>query len=415
MRSRIFVLTTMLLVLMAGTAGGAAFQTLEQGTDDVGRAMVGTISRNDSAATAWYNPAGMTGLVEPQLQSGAMLIVGKSEFDPDSGTTVPGNDGGNAFVNALVPGGLFYVHPIDEKLSVGISAVAPFVGSLDYSKEWVGRYFVQSFDLAVYAAGPAVGYRLTDQLSIGLQAGVVYAKADIKVALNSPGGPGPAPGGDGQLHLDSLDQWTGQWGAGLLWQPREDTRLGISYKAEIDLDDLEGDKTVRAAGGITGDAELALTLPQAVGISLSHDVNEKLTLSTTFGWADFSEFEQLSVELSTAVSPTFKTSFRDTVAWGAAARYQLTPQWTIQSGFSWASSPVSNSNRNPALPFDRQLRYAGGLVYRWSDVIDLGFSYQYLDLGDAKIRAPMKNGDVLSGKYDKNHAHFFALSFQKRF
>ena len=103
------------------------------------------------------------------------------------------------------------------------------------------------------------------------------------------------------------------------------------------------------------------------------------------------------------------------MAWGAAARYQLTPGWAIQSGFSWASSPVSNLNRNPALPFDRQLRYAGGLVYRWSDDVDLGFSYQYLDLGDAKITAPMKNGDLVSGKYDKNHAHFFALSFQKRF
>jgi long-chain fatty acid transport protein len=153
-----------LLILAAaqpdlGLAGG--FQTLEQGTEDVGRAMVGTVSLADSAASAWYNPAGMTRLARPEVQSGAMLIVGRSEFDPDSGTTVPGSDGGNAFVNTLAPGGLFYVYPVDERLAVGVSAVAPFVGSLDYADDWVGRYFVQEFDLVTYAGGPSIAYKLT--------------------------------------------------------------------------------------------------------------------------------------------------------------------------------------------------------------------------------------------------------------
>ena len=51
----------------------AGFQTLEQGTSDMGRAIVGAASIADSATTAYWNPAGMTRLRQPELVGGAMI------------------------------------------------------------------------------------------------------------------------------------------------------------------------------------------------------------------------------------------------------------------------------------------------------------------------------------------------------
>lgn len=402
-------LACLIALTAALEARAAGFQTLEQATPDLGRAMVGTTSIADSAATAWYNPAGMTRLGQPQLVNGVMGILSEARFDPDPETTVSGSDGGNAAENAIAPGGLFYVHPIEERWAVGFSATAPFVGTLDYSSNWVGRYLVRSIDFMTYAFTPAVAYKVTDRLSVGAQGVITYTKLDLKAAIDTPAA------GDGRLHIDSADQWKLGWGLGLLWEPFDGTRLGVAYKSKLELDDLEGDLSVRGAfAGFASDVDVEFTLPQSVFVGLSHQVDERLTLFLDYAWADFSEFDLVTVDLSRA-GIAAKTGFRDTVGYGVAAAYRLTPEWTAQAGISYASSPVKRSNRNPALPLDRQVRYGAGVSYRWNETLDFALSYEYLDLGDAAIDVTLDSGDRVKGDYDTNRAHFIALSLRKSF
>ena len=56
-------------------------------------------------------------------------------------------------------GGLYYVHPVNDRLRLGISMNGYFGLSLDYEDDWVGRYYVQDTTLqaaAVQPAGPFV-------------------------------------------------------------------------------------------------------------------------------------------------------------------------------------------------------------------------------------------------------------------
>ena len=417
MRKLRSIVPVLVLVLGAPRALPAAgFQSLEQGTSDIGRAMVGSASLADSATTAWWNPAGMTRLDRPELVSGAMFIDGDGKFQSNASTTVPGDDGGNSLSNAFAPGGLFYVHPIGEELAVGFTATAPIVGSLDYGATWAGRYIVRSFDLTTIAAGPAVAYEVTDRLSVGLQGLVVYGDVDLKVALNTGGLPAPMPVGDGRVKIDGADQWTFAWGAGLHWEPIDGTRIGLAYKSEIDLDDLEGDFELNVGPGfMTTGVEVGFTLPQAVNLSAMHRLTDELTLFADAGWADFSEFDLIGIDLSIGAVTQLRTSFRDTYAYGFAAAYELSPIWTLQAGWSYASSPVRSSNRNPVLPFDRQIRYGTGVIYKWREDVDLALSYEYLDLGDSRFSFTMANGDVVAGDYDPNRVQFVALTLTKRF
>jgi long-subunit fatty acid transport protein len=81
---------------------------------------------------------------------------------------------------------------------------------------------------------------------------------------------------------------------------------------------------------------------------------------------------------------------------------------------SYASSPVSQSDRLAFLPLDRQIRYGTGVRYAVAEDLTIGVSYEYLDLGSAKLTND-SGGGTLSGKYDDNKVQFIALTVSKSF
>lgn len=400
-------------VLRPGDLPAAGFQTLEQGTWDMGRALVGNPSAADSAATAFYNPAGMTRLERPQLVMGGIQVFGDTRFDVDSATTFSGGNGGQVAEDAVVPSGPFYVHPLSDSWAAGFSLTAPFVGTLDYEQNWAGRYVVTSVDFAVYSLAPAIAYKIHDKLSLGFSLAINYTTFDQKLALNTPG-----PFADGSVHIDDAHDWQMGWTASLLFEPRKGTRLRVIYRSEIEPN-LRGDIEITNPGGgaFTFGLKTKLPLPQNLFISLRQEVTDDLVLFADWGWADFSSFDVTQIDLSLPGGPAavaLPRNWRDSMAYGIAAQYKLSPAWAIQGGISYASSPVRNANRTPDLPLDRQVRYGAGIIYQWREDVRVGLSYEYLDLGDAKISKSLASG-FLKGEYDDNKAQFIALSVAKSF
>ena len=398
-------------LLIPCSSFAAGLQSVEQGTWDMGRAVVGAMSAGDSAATAYYNPAAMTLLDRPQALGGIMGISGETRFDSNSKTTASGGDGGNQSGNAVVPAGPFYVHPLNEEWAVGFSVTAPIVGTMEPRDTWAGRYVITKLKLATYRFGPSVAYRVNDWLSLGATVGVNYSKLGFRVKI-----PSPIPGAsDAKLRISDADQWVVNWGLSALIEPWEGTRLGIAWNSEIDNDDLDGDISLRgAAVGFADDVEVKLTLPQYAVVSLRQEVTDDLVLFADVGWADFSEFDSIFIGTGGPVAINAETHFTDTVAYGIAAEYALSPEWTVSGGVSYASSPVSQSNRNAALPFDRQVRYGTGVRYKWREDVTLALSYEYLDLGSSKLTNTV-SGETLSGKYSTDKVQFLAFNVSKSF
>ncbi len=418
MRSKVGFAFALILAAPA-TLFAAGFQTIEQGTWDMGRAMVGFASAADSAATSFYNPAGMTRLDGLQVTGGIMGILGKSEFDPDSGPSPPrllgASDGGNALDNAVAPGGLFGVYPLNEEWAVGASFTAPFVGSLDYRDSWPGRYFIQEFDLTAYRLAPAVAYQVNDWLSLGATLGVIYSEIELKRAV-------PTRAGEGQIKREDADDWAVTWGLSAMMDLREGTRLGLVYSSEVEQDDLSGRLEVSLpvipVGFSTG-LDLGITYPQAVIASLRQEVGDDLLVFADFAWADFSEFSTIRLDVSGGPAVDLNAHFRDTIAYGIGSEYRLSPLWTLMAGISYASSPVSNGNRSVALPLDRQVRYGLGVRHQWRDDVTLALTYEYLDLGDNKLSNTLTGGleadGTVSGDYSPSYVQFIAFTINKHF
>ncbi len=401
-----------LLLVAPGGAHAAGFQSVEQGTWDMGRALVGAASAADSAATAFYNPAGMTYIQDTEITGGLMAVLADFEFDTEPGTTFSGGGSGNAGSNIVTPAGAFFVHPVNEQLAVGFSFTAPFIGSLDYGRSWAGRFFTREVDLAMYRASPAVAYRVNDWLSLGASVAINYTRFDFKVAIPSVGF---LP--DGRLKIDKADEWKLSFSLGAMIELQEGTRLGINYFSEVDNDDLGGDIKVSLPGPLPGfdsNVDVRFTLPQAMVGSLRQEITDDLVLYFDVGWIDFSAFRHISVDVSGGTTVNANIHFKDVTVGGIGGEYRLDDAWTLQAGVSYAGSPVGGKDRSPALPFDRQIRYATGVRYEWSESLTLAFSYQFLDLGSNNVNL-QGFGGTLKGDFDPSHAHFFVFTGRKKF
>ncbi len=387
----------------------------EQGTALMGSAHVGQAAIANDAATAYYNPAGMTRLEGNQLVVGAQYIGLSSEFSRSAGTTTAGGNGGDSGVPGGSPG-FFYSHSLSPDVKAGISLTAPFGLALEYDRDWAGRYYVQDVALQTINLNPALGYRLNPWLSVGGGVSFAYAHYYARQAINNALDGGP----DGVANFDTDDVAMG-FNLGVLVEPRPGSRIGFAYRSGVDHG-LKGDVTfynvgpsLRAAG-LTGDRLQAdLSLPDSAILSVYQEVMPGLAVLGELGWENTSVVEVTVLRFNGGGADVTPRDWHDTYRLGVGLRYEATPLWTLMTGVSYDSSPVRTATRTPDLPNDAQLRLGLGAQYKYADNIVFGAGYTFVDLQEPKSDI-MKNGLTgrLVGTYDE-YLHFLSLNVSVKF
>lgn len=395
------------IFLYCTSVHAAAFQSYEFGTPTLGTAAVGQSVAND-ASVSYLNPAGMSQLESSEMMLGSELIITKSRFRLNRRNTFSGNDGGNA--GMLSPGlGIFTVFSASSDLKLGLSLATPYAGTLDYNNGWVGRYFVQSTYLMTLDLNPSISYAFNDWLSLGVGAILQYAK------LNQSSGIPPIMtirSGDGQSDL-RLENYSPGFNVGLLFSPSCDTKLGISYRSQVNHT-LKGSTTFLNVANEPQSSAI-LKLPQGIIASLSHNVTESFSLLAETGWANWHIFKSTIVTLRD-VTLTVPRKWKDTYRFGLGLQQKLNPQTVFQLGASFDTSPTKVIHRLPDLPMDKQMRLGTGIIYNplICDTVSLSLNYEYLKLGKARIYKDTKIG-TLAGHYPKNFGHFFGASVNFKF
>ena len=418
---QIFLLPMLIVFLLPFSGEAAGLWLYEQATPDMGSASAGRVALATDASTASVNPAGMTRLDRSQLLSGIQMLYVETEFDTDF-AEFGGGDGGNA--GGWVPAASFsYVHNVSPDLRLGVTIGSFFGLGLDYGKSWAGRYYVQEAEFLTVGINPGVGYRINDQWSIGAGFSAVNSQLKQKVAIRNLGQDQP----DGQLKLEE-DDWGFGYNLGVLYEHNDRTRLGLTYRSEIDfeykdaaslkgvLPPLDG---IASTMGLSGsNVSLEMNLPQAVMFSAYHKVTDQLALLGNVGWQEWSAFGETAISLSstTTTELTQDRNFDDTWHFALGFQYEIDDPWLLSVGIAYDESPVSDSDRTPDMPLDRQWRYGTGVQYDLSEDMTVGCAYELLDAGDAEIdqnRGPLA-GEIV-GDYSSNYIHFFNVNLVKRF
>jgi long-chain fatty acid transport protein len=352
---------------------------------------------NDSSI-AWHNPAGMTRLSGTHAQASAGLIIGKIKFDADSDTPVPGGDGGQAAINPAPVLSSSFVHSLTDKLKFGFALGSVSGAGLDYGSNWAGRQQVTKLKLLTLTGIPSVAYK-QHWLSVGVGLTINYGNLGT-FKLKAPN---PA---ETAIKVDG-DDWAFGFTTGVLVEFSDRSRLGVKYLSKTTYDfDGKVKTSGGALGGVNVHSKLKIEFPQVVSLHFYHEFNDQFALLASADWEDWSEFKDIPLSTSTGVNGAIPRNWKDTYKLAGGIHYRPSKPWLVMTGFAYDSSPVDAKDRTADMPMDRQLRYAVGTQYQWSEGLSLGGSFVYADYGKAKIN----NNRTLKGDYKRNDLFFMALN-----
>jgi long-chain fatty acid transport protein len=394
MRKKIIVcILVVACCALPAVAGGLYLN--EYGTPVMGNAGAGSVAEASDASTSFHNPAGMTLLGQRQFMLSLGIGYSDVSFDTDN-SVVTGGDGGNAggWIPIL---GTFYAQPLNEEqdLWFGFSTFTLSGAALDYSSGWVGRNQCDEVTIMTVTAMPTLAYRVNDWLSVGAGPTIWYGSLDLKV--------GPVGNTDGKIELDGDDVAYG-YSLSTMIELSERTRVGVFYLSETSFE-FDGDLKTRGGlvEGLDFDSDTDLDLAQLVRASLYHQLDDKWAVVGSVGWEDWSTVDNVNVSTENFDSALAK-NWKDTYHYAAGVHYKPTDKWLLRTGVSYDTSPVDSDDRTADMPIDRQVRYAVGADYQWSESLTIGGSFVYADYGSAKIDA-----DGFSGDYNRNDLYFLGL------
>ncbi|PKM00950.1 MAG: aromatic hydrocarbon degradation protein [Gammaproteobacteria bacterium HGW-Gammaproteobacteria-9] len=400
----------------------------EVGTDNVGLANAGAAARAQDPGTMLSNVAGLSYLEGAQLTLGAQLLYGDMEFSPDANTNVPGSSSGN--IIGWMPGGsLFVSRQLDERWTVGFASYGDFGLGIDYDDGWSGRYYMQNATLMGITFMPSVAYRINDNWSVGAGLRVMYALMNSELAVdNNPAGYLSVPDGEMTYEDDDIGYGTS---LGLIYQPQEGTRIGLSYTSAIDLEfkdrfDPEGLRPgvadALASRGILGaTTQISMEVPQTLTLSLYHQLDPAWAILASVGWQDWSNFGEVGIQLDSGdpVDTTLDANYDDTWHLSLGTQYRMSPKLLWSAGVAYDSSPVSDRDRTLSMPIGETWRFATGVTYALDRNSELNLSYALAWMGDMEVsqskRLPLDDPKTVSGSFDNSLMHAFSGSMTWRF
>ncbi|WP_020676065.1 OmpP1/FadL family transporter [Geopsychrobacter electrodiphilus] len=433
-----------MLILATGTVQAAGFALMEQTVKGLGNAFAGGAASAEDATTVYLNPAGMTLLSGQQISTGLHVIKTSFKFSnsgsthalqPITGEGLTGYNGGNAGTWNFVPN-LYYVNKLNDSWAVGLGINVPFGLTTDWGEGWVGRYYAVKSSIMTLNINPSVAYQVNEKLSIGAGVSVMYMKGEFSQAVdygtifNLLGGNPQRD--DGKVTLNA-DDWGYGYNLGVLYQFNHTTRVGISYRSQVDQN-LTGDANYTFNNEVTknkvaamiaaspystwfqdGGAGSSVTLPDSATISLFHQLNPKLALMADIGWAGWSSLPELRIVFdSSQPDSTTTLNWKDAWRFGAGATYQYSDKLKLRCGAMYDQTPIPGPEyRTPRLPDQDRLWTNLGASYAMTKQMSFDFGYSHLFMlgnGDINQAATGENATRggLTGTFDNTGNIFSA-------
>jgi len=393
----------------AGEAGASGYAIKEQSGRQLGSAFAGAGSSAQDPSVLFFNPAGIARLPGYRVSGVFSAVFARTEFDNDDSSLegiapvpvpIPGGNGGDAGKTALVPALYATAQTPVDFLHLGLGVNAPFGLSTEYEDDWVGRYSALDSRLTTYNFNPVAAVQVTPWLSLGAGAQFQHADAKLTRALDfgtilaGLGVPGAVPfGADGEIELKA-DDWGYGYTVGALLEPREGTRLGVSYRSYIN-EHLDGTAKfdgvpppLAAVPQFTDqDATARVSTPDSVEISLHQDLGTRWAVMADAQWTNWSRFQVLRVDFKDDGAPSNVVSeqWHDTWFYSIGAQYAPLRPLTLRGGFAYDETPVSDDHRTAPLPDQDRFWITAGASYQWNRLIGLNVGYAHIFVREAEI------------------------------
>ena len=368
------------------TTFASGFAIIENSASGMGQAFAGAAAVAEDPSTIYFNPAGMMYLEGTQVTAGMHIIDSDAEFNNKGSTDLTaygvaqGGEGGNAGDTFYVPN-FYYVQDFAEKYKIGIGVNAPFGLGTEYKDRWMGRYTSTKSEIKSININPAIAFRANDKLSIGVAMNIQYIEATLENNIYL----GATPlEGESKLNGDS---WEIGFNGGFIYEILPTTRIGVHYRSKISHT-LDGDVKITLPASVTKiNAHAKLKTPATFSLSLTHDINDRLTLLGDVTHNDWSNFEELRV-ISNANGATLslvEQKWNDSYRYAVGMKYQYNNQWTLRTGVARDETPIDDDHRTSRIPGDDRTWLSFGASFSPNDSLTIDVGYSHLWVEDADI------------------------------
>lgn len=446
--------------------GAGSFSLPFESVRDAGRGFSGLAADLDDVSAQTANPAALAWIDQTSIAIGGTLPAYRTEFSGAAtragtdGTRVVGGQGGNPGRVDLTLPDLAAGRRLSSRWSAGLRLHAPFGITLRYDSDWTGRYHAIDTIIRGVELAPSFALQMNDRLAFGAApllhllvaefsndvdlGAVIQRKAEREagVDITSPAcelaGEPSLPGKYDFRNRLEVSQPALGLQLGALWRYSDAGQLGISWRSPI-RHRLDGDAVRDRAGwteqelrndpcltpvavglalqgrsledeviqpAIRASSDTGfrapLTLPETLLVNLQHGFGT-LQINAGARWTRWSRVREFPIRFTNgAPSVTEPLRFEDSLRIGAGLDWQISPAWTLRSGWSHEASVVTTQTRTARAPDGaRQYWSAGGSwtpAQAWSVDAAVGLmrvsAREVRDLSEAS-----DSGNELNGRY----------------
>ncbi len=273
----------------------------------------------------------------------------------------------------------------------------PFAGS---EMEWMSKLGVIDFS-------PAISYKFSDKLAVGLAANMYYGMLEMKRGtdlfnLFNPDYFGtPVPGEDGMLDTQSEVDVSGLGFGGavsMMFKASEKFNFGLSFRTPVNIK-FEGDgKLINGIAQLdeTFDVDLELEYPIWFGGGIAFMPSEKFTITADAQYSQWSSLEIVDVTMKLPDTLGGETVDEMVLDWNDATQfrfgveYKATDCMAVRAGFYTDPAPAPDETLTILFPSGTYSVLTGGLGYAKNNIA-VDFGIEYLLGEDREIEADEHN------------------------
>ncbi len=383
-RRTVAVLATLVLVgSVSSRAGASGFALRESSARLMATTFAGSAALAEDATTGFYNVAGLTRIREISLAATITDYLLTGEFEATSSTNfgmpVTGERTVDPSRDAYVPS-VHAAYRLHDRWVLGLGLTVPFGLESKYPADSVVRYLATKSILSTYNINPMIAYRINEQWSVGVGFNAQYLEAKLEQKFQLPPDPNDAD------ILVRLSDWGFGANAGVLFEPSDRARFGVSYRSQISFD-LSGPVQLGGFPGLTdGKVDSSVTMPDNVTASAVVYVLPELALLGSLTWTNWSVFDQLDATFDNGLPPlTIEENFRDTWFGALGASYDINRMWSVRMGFAFDQAAVSDKHRTVRIPDTNRWLLGAGVGIQPLDEIVFDFGYMHIFAEDGSI------------------------------
>jgi long-chain fatty acid transport protein len=255
----------------------------------------------------------------------------------------------------------------------------------------------------------AASYEITDTFSVGGSIDAIWAGINLNLLLTTAqiGGLESMGNVGGSLvepllgmsptaaHIsftenNIIDSGASSWGIGgrigAIWQPQNETMLGISYNFPSKLNDLSGDANLTAVTSgsnmlISGKIEVKdFQMPGVLTIGLSHNISDYWLVAVDVSRVYWSPvMKDLDTKFTSAAGNldlALPQNYKNQSIFGIGTSYQMN-KLTIRAGYRSATSGIDGDFMFSTLPVNPTRHISAGFGYQLSDNSNFDLSYTH--------------------------------------